>query len=216
MKTVRITLRNPATDDFITDYSWSVNDKLKYMKHSWSPYFTDPAFCTYYNSTDETDRCRPFFERDTPRWNSYNDFTMDETVIDDVCQITNTLDGFEDNKNTDFWKMDPSKWFADSAQGYLKVVIDMVGVLKACGPATSRRMLSSNTRGERQLTAGVVTYVSDQLIILVNQENNTVTVVKTDPAKSSTSSEVIVLAVGLGVSASILFCFGIHLQTKKA
>jgi hypothetical protein len=73
IKTVTVELSNPVTNDVITSYTWSPGDKANFMEYSWTPYFSDPRFCTWYNS-GATNKCEKFFV-DGTRSNSHHDPT---------------------------------------------------------------------------------------------------------------------------------------------
>lgn len=178
IKTVNVALTNPITDEQITSYSFNVADKKDFMGFSWTPYYTDPRFCAYYDSSKSTDKCEAFFVNDT-RYNT-NHHTNDwiGSVEPKECQRTDTLVGKEDTKNTDHFLFTPREWFRDNINGYVKMTVTVSATVHQC--LDSGRRLQAIDDGKRivsmrgdnkrvlQSTPDVerdVLYISDQIIV---------------------------------------------------
>lgn len=178
IKTVTVELSNPVTNDVITSYSWSPGEKANFMDYSWSPYFSDPRFCTWYNS-EATDKCEKFFV-DGTRSNNYHDTTWIADVMPYECQELGTTDGQEDSNNYDYFLFKPREWFRDNTKGLVDMKVTVTGIIHKCSDNPSRLLQAveaGKIRGDRQLQSDIipgrdVLYVSKDLVIsFVTKEN---------------------------------------------
>lgn len=167
IKTATVTLTNPTTDEQITSYTFSVNDKKDFMNFGWTPYYEDPRFCAYYNADATGDKCETFFQDDRLNANYHNAAWVLSHEVNE-CQRQNTL--VNDTKNTDHFLFTPREWFRDNVNGLVKMTVTLSGSVHQCTGA--RRMLSETSEGaglrSRALTADPtrdVLYVSDQIIV---------------------------------------------------
>lgn len=212
IKTVTVTLKNPITGETITSYVFSVTDKENFMDYSWTPYYRDPRFCTYYNSA-ATDKCESFFVNDT-RSSSYHTNDWITTIAPQECQIDGTLVGEEDTNNADFFLFTPREWFRDNVQGYVQMEMKVQGTVHKCSD-NARRALAGEVddhgamRG-RELqstpTAGRdVLYVSDLIIVtFVTDEDGSEHVEVIKPTDKGWFQENQVLVIVASVVAGII------------
>ena len=203
IKSVTVTLRNPSTSAFINSFTYNVEEKKNLMSEAWTFFYTDPVFCSYYNSLggngDPEDKCQPFFDPfsdGTTRWNGHNSGgDMPQALIDSICQRGTVGDplvdsrNVVDNRNIDHFAFDPSIWFADNVNAFLEVEFQVSGVIHKCGAnetITTRRALSEGRDLQGPLDpSSQVLYVSQDITITIGGENNTeIEVVIKDPKDS--------------------------------
>lgn len=170
IKTVTVELSNPVTNDIITSYTWSVGEKADFMSYSWTPYHSDPRFCTWYNS-GATDKCEKFFV-DGTRSNTFHDASWITSTMPLECQETGTVPADVDTNNHDFFLFTPREWFRDNANGLVDMKITVTGVIHKCSDNPSRLLdavMDGKIRGDsRQLQVSPerdVLYISKDLVI---------------------------------------------------
>lgn len=169
IKTVKVTIQNPNPPySTITQYSFNVNDKKRFMGTAWSTYYTDPKHCSWYDEDHVTERCRPFFDETDGRWNPWHTANFDATEVSRVCQLTDThTPGDVDTRNTDFWSFDPAEWFPDQTNAFIRVKFDVTGVIHKCGPAEAGRRLSADVPAHQDPTNSIL-FVTDEFIYVFN------------------------------------------------
>jgi hypothetical protein len=194
IKVVTIELSNPVTNDIITSYTWSKQDKVDFMAYSWSPYWEDPRFCTWYNSA-ATDKCEKFFV-DGTRSSNYHDTTWITNTMPLECQETGTMAGQEDTNNYDYFLFTPREWFRDNVRGLVDMKITVTGVIHKCSNNPSRLLQAvadGKIRGDpgRHLQstpdpAVNVVYVTDEVTIsfVRNEDGTSDFEVVSNPSKS--------------------------------
>jgi hypothetical protein len=221
IKSVTVTLRNPesVSTDPITSFTFNVREKEALMANSWTFFYEDPVFCSYYDSEggpgDAENKCQAFYDPfgdQSTRWNGYNTATLTQPKIDNVCQEANTLVGAEDNRNVDFFMFDPNIWFADNVNAYMEVAISVSSVIHKCGAnqtiPTARRLADGSSSG-RELSAlnpeSQILYISKDIIVTVGGENGTtVTVVETE--EKGIWEEHTGLLAALIATSAVMFC----------
>lgn len=229
IKTVTVTLRNPTEDSFINQFSFNVLEKENLMGNSWTFFYEDPVFCSYYNAnggnSDPEDKCQPFydpFNDQTTRWNGYNSGgSLSQAMINNICQRTNVGSTGDDernvvdNRNIDHFMFDPSKWFADNVNAFMEVTVSVSAVIQKCGSnetIVTRRQLADAAHKmgyeERELQnldpESQILYISRDIIVTVGGENGTtVTVVETE--EKSIWEEHTGLLAGLIATSSVMF-----------
>jgi hypothetical protein len=228
IKTVTVTLRNPTENAFINQFSFNVLEKENLMDHSWTFFYEDPVFCSYYNSNggngDPEDKCQPFsdpFNDQTTRWNGYNSGGgLSQAMINNICQRTNVgstgddARNVVDNRNLDHFMFDPTKWFADNVNAFMEVTVSVSAVIQKCGSnetiPTARLLEAADSMGiDRNLQTldpeSQILYISKDIIVTVGGENGTtITVVETE--KESIWEEHTGLLAGLIATSSVMFC----------
>jgi hypothetical protein len=228
IKTVTVTLRNPTENRFINQFSFNVLEKENLMGHSWTFFYEDPVFCSYYNANggngDSGDKCQPFFDPfsdQTTRWNGYNSGgSLSQSAINNVCQRSNVGSSGSDsrnvldNRNLDHFMFNPNKWFADNVNAFMEVTVSVNAVIQKCGVnetiPTARLLEAADSMGiDRNLQTldpeSQILYISKDIIVTVGGENGTtVTVVETE--EKSIWEEHTGLLAGLIALSSVLFC----------
>lgn len=204
IKTVTVTLKNPITEETITSYIFSANDKVGFMGFSWTPYYRDPRFCKWYDSAGGNDKCKDFFV-DGTRSNGHHNTAWITDVMPKECQTTGTLAGEEDTNNSDFFIFTPREWFRDNTQAYVEMTVRVTAIVHKC--TENARLLEAlpGVRGRQlQNVQSDVLYVSDEIIVtFVTDENGDEHVeVRKPPSESwidANMTWVIVLSVVGGI-----------------
>lgn len=218
IKTILVTLKDPQSGNVITSYNFAVGDKINFMDKQWSPYYVDPIFCRFYDSTNSIDRCRPFFSDAEGR--PLNDLT--QGTIDNACQVTNFFSpADEDNLNTDYWVFNPKEWFLNNILTNVDVEFSVTAVIHQCGPQPTqpadsggvRRLNAQNSIGGYQPEDTVI-YVTDKIVVTFNEETGDIIDSKEITNSSTLWDEygdlIIALAVTTGVMFVAVFSFGIY------
>lgn len=224
IKTVTVELSNPVTGDVITSYTWSPSDKANFMGYSWTPYNSDPRFCTWYNS-GAADKCEKFFV-DGTRSNTFHDTDWITNVMPYECQELGTAAGDEDTNNHDYFLFQPREWFQDNAKGLVDMKVTVTGIIHKCSDNPSRLLQAveaGKIRGDRQLQSDVlpgrdVLYVSKDLVIsFVTKENGDSHIeVSNVPQKTwfEENKTLVIVASVLG-GLVLLGCFVVLLGKRK-
>ena len=211
IKTVTVALTNPITDEQITSYTFNVADKEDFMGFSWTPYYTDPRFCAYYDVNKVNDKCEKFFI-DGERSNAnYHDSEWITNVEAKECQHVDTLVGKEDTKNTDHFLFTPREWFRDDVNGYVKMTVTVHATVHQCdesGRRLSELVARTPTVRGRTLTADPVRdvlYISDQIVVtfVTDGDNSHVEVVK-PPSKTAWEENQTLIIVGSVIAGLIV------------
>lgn len=174
IKVVTVELTNPITNNIITSYTWSQQDKLDFMQYSWTPYHEDPRFCTWYASEKEN-KCEAFFDTANGRSNNFHDAAWISGRGQRECQAAGLPTSVPNNTNNfDYFLFNPRDWFNDNTNGIVDMKITVTGVIHKCSNNPSRLLSALGVRGAehapRQLQSTVdpnidVLYVSNELII---------------------------------------------------
>lgn len=210
-KTITIELSNPVTNAVITSYTWSTQDKSSFMDYSWSPYYKDPRFCTWYNAaaTGAGAKCENFFV-DGTRSNNHADSTWITTTMPAECQTTGTAAGEQDTNNRDHFLFTPRTWFQGNVNGYVDMKITATAVVEKCSPnarrlSQERKLLGGSGSSRKLLDPGAdVVYISKDLIISFVTKSDGSTYVQTTSQSSGSwvadnKELVIIAAVLVGV-----------------
>lgn len=214
IKNVNIVLTNPITNEQVTSYSFNVADKLDFIEYSWTPYYTDPRFCAYYDSSKLSDKCEAFFLNDARYNDNHHNNDWIASVEPKECQRTNTLVGKEDTKNTDHFLFTPREWFRDNVNGYVQMTVTVYASVHQCLESGRRLSESKHLENDRKLqsTPNIerdVLYISDQIIVtfVTDGTDSHIEVVKPTP-KSFWDENQTIIVIGstiLGVSILGLF-----------
>ena len=215
-------------DAFINQFSFNVLEKENLMGNSWTFFYEDPVFCSYYSSSggngNSDDKCQPFFDPfsdQTTRWNGYNSGgDLSQAMINNICQRTNVGSSGDDarnvldNRNLDHFMFEPAKWFADNVNAFMEVTVSVNAVIQKCGVSetipTARLLEAADSMGiDRDLQTldpeSQILYISKDIIITVGGENGTtVTVIETD--EKSVWEEHTGLLAGLIATSTVMFC----------
>lgn len=204
IKTVMVTLRNPITEEEITSYVFSATDKAGFMDFSWSPYYQDPRFCSWYDSAGGNDKCGDFFV-DGVRSNGYHDATWIENVMPLECQVNDTLPGDEDTNNSDFFLFTPREWFRDNTAGFVEMSLQVTGIVHKCTDEVRLLSEAKNVRGRDLQSTSDILYVSDEIIVtFVTDDEGNEHVEVSKPTNESWVEENMALVVTSGVVAGII------------
>ena len=229
IKTVTVTLRNPTANTFINQFSFNVLEKENLMGQSWTFFYEDPLFCSYYNGNgapgDGEDKCQPFFDPfsdQTTRWNGHNSGgSLSQAAINNVCQRNNVGSPADDtrnvldNRNLDHFMFNPNKWFADNVNAFMEVTISVSAVIHKCGSnetiPTARLLEAADKMGiDRNLQnldpESQVLYVAKDIVVTVNGDNGTNVVVVDNDEHSSIWDDHAALLIALIALASVMFC----------
>lgn len=226
IKVVTIELSNPVTNDIITSYTWSVSDKKDFMSYSWTPYHSDPRFCTWYNSA-ATDKCEKFFV-DGTRSNTFHDATWITNVMPYECQEVGTVPADVDTNNYDYFLFTPREWFQDNAKGLVDMKITVTGVIHKCSNNPSR-LLDAVREGKIRGSDGRelqsvpdpdvdILYITDELIIsfVTNDDGSSDLDIASTPPKSWLSeNKTLVIVAGVLGGVVVLGIFIIALTRGK-
>jgi hypothetical protein len=228
IKVVTVELTNPFTNEIITSYTWSQQDKIDFMAYSWTPYHSDPRFCTWYNS-GASDKCEKFFV-DGTRSNTFHDAAWISGDAERQCQQSGQASSVPvDTNNYDYFLFTPREWFRDNAAGAVDMKITVTGVIHKCSDNPSRLLAAvsdGKIRGDiadRHLQTADPTvdvlYVSNELIISFIQRDgeDPIVSVKSNPEKRNWAEENSTLLIIAGVLGGlvILGLFFVALGKKK-
>ena len=212
LKTVVVTLSD-QDDNVLTQAVFNVAEKEEFMRIPWSLYYNDPQFCSFYDSESSGNKCQPFFDSATTRWNPWHTANYNASMVDDVCQVTNTAVGAADTRNTDFFTFDPAKWFVDlHSRPYIKVAFTANAVLYEC-ENLQRRALRAETPSLRRglqedggsgLPVNSVMYVSNEIVITIGGDGNGDSVVVEGDASISAFLKNKALLYALGAVAGVI------------
>lgn len=210
IKTVTVELTNPVTEAVITSYSYSVSDKVSFMGTSWTPYFRDPRFCTFFDES-KTDRCERFFV-DGVRSNAYHDAAWIADQMVDECQ-----DNAGDTNNHDFFIFNPRDWFQNNVNGYVDLKMVVSGVIHKCSANGRRLEGEGGDEGDEESREGRhlqsdpsrdILYVSSELVVsfITRDDGSGYVEVIQPPASEWISENSALLGVAFAVAASALCC----------
>lgn len=219
IKTVVVTLAD-ANDIVLSQFTYNVAEKEQFMQVGWSLFFNDPHFCSWHDDA-LANTCQSFYDSNTDRWNS----GMDQTRVNQVCQLQNTFPGEADTRNTDFFAFNPPTWFVDLVnRPYLKVTFTVNGVLYECEDLQRRRLEASDDvprdiRRKLQANQNSIMYVSDELVIIFGENaegEEEVVIIEESPSSSSETRTIgIVLGAVGGVLLLVALVFALAKGCKK-
>lgn len=221
IKTVNVALTNPITDLPITSYSFNVADKEDFMGYSWTPYYSDPRFCAYYDGSKSTDKCERFFVNDTRSNSNHHTNDWITTVEPQECQHTDTLVDKEDNKNTDHFLFDPREWFRDNINGYVKMTVTVSATVHQCDESGRRLSeIASKIPAVRGRSLQVsptrdVLYISDQIVVTFVTDGDDTHVEVTKPSPKSFWEENQTLIIVGSVVAGVILLGLLFLWVQK-
>lgn len=198
IKTVTVTLRDPNVPGrVINQATFNVREKSNLMGNSWMFFYTDPVFCSFYDSRggvvpggdlDPEHKCQSFydpFDNELVRWTPHNTQKFGQAAIDDVCQVTRGAD----TRNTDFFMFDPKVWFADNVNAYMEVTVAVNGVLHLCGEnqtiPTNRMLQAEDPSPDVPNPSSTVIVVTKEQVIVVGGPGDSNVVVSTGSSSSS-------------------------------
>lgn len=204
IKTVLVTLRD-VNDVILAQLPFNVQEKKNFLDVTWSLYYGDPHFCSWYDAAGTGgDLCQPFYSLAEGR----SPAPLTQSDVDHICK-RNSEDALEDNsRNVDYFMFNPRTWFVDLySRPYLKVSFTVNAVIHTCGEsgvdpaANDRRRL-----GQRDLQSNTVRYVSDELVIIFGEDSDgdPITDVIRDPGSSTVATDFLPLIIGVSVSAGVL------------
>jgi hypothetical protein len=220
IKTATVSLTNPLTNEQITSYTFSVNDKKDFMDFSWTPYYKDPRFCAFYNADAAGDKCEKFFQDDRLN-NNYHNPAWVTSHEGKECQREDTLVDEVDTKNSDHFLFTPREWFRDNVNGYVTMTVTLSGSVHQC--VGSRRMLSetgeTGLRHRALQAARDVLFISDQIIVtfVTDAEGNEhVEVVKPDTKSwwEESQTAIIIGAVIIGLIVLVMLFTWMHKRSS--
>lgn len=211
IKTVNVALTNPITDEGITSYSFNVGDKADFMSYSWTPYYSDPRFCAWFDSGAASDKCGKFFVDGTRSNPNHHNTAWITNVEPNECQHVNTFLGKEDNKNTDHFLFTPREWFRNNVNGFVKMTVTVSATVHQClnnGRRLSEIASLIQTPPGRTLQADPtrdVLYISDQIVVtfVKDGDNSHIEVVK-PPSKSFWEENQTLIVIGSVVIGIII------------
>jgi hypothetical protein len=214
IKTVVVTLAD-VNDVVLSQFTFNVAEKEQFMQIGWSLFYEDPHFCSWHDS-QLANTCQPFYDINTDRWNG----DMDQTRVDQACQLQDTFPGQTDTRNTDFFTFHPPTWFIDLVnRPYLKVTFNVNGVLYECEDLQRRRLAASDDvprdlRRKLQNQNSIM-YVTDELVIIFGENadgEEEVVIIEESP---STSSETKTIGIVLGAVGGVLLLVALAFAMAK-